>query len=573
MVERYSSPIDTMRSHYDVVIIGSGYGGSIAASRLARAGKTVCLLERGDERLPGSYPNSGAAMLHNVQLDTPIAHVGASTALIDVRYNKDINVVVGCGLGGTSLINAGIALRPAPDALNTDAWPVELRSEAVLEAFFAHAERMLKPSVAPRQFQAAGKATALAAAATQLGKTATPLPVLVNFDRLPNDTNHVGVTQLPCVGCGDCVTGCNYRAKNTLIMNYLPDARNHSAEIFVRARVRRLEKSDDGWHVLGQSVSEAGDETPFAVSADVVVVAAGSLGSTELLLRCRDSGLPVSAQVGNHFSTNGDTIGFAYNTDRQVGSIGLGVRKPDPNSPIGATATAMVDFRRDPGADHGLLLQEAAIPGAVSDYLAPMFAAEARLKGTHPDESVLDEVRKKYLELESKLRGPYTGAVRHTLSLILLAYDDSAGRMSLQDDRLRIDWPGLGDQEQFKRASAVMQRVTSALDGDYIPNPIWNDLTDHNLATAHPLGGCVMADHPERGVVNHKGQVFTGDPDGSVHQGLYVMDGSVVPTSLGVNPLPTISALAERSVYLLAQDYGWTITYGYDNEAKLNLAA
>jgi len=562
MVEPLSSSIDTMQSHYDVVVIGSGYGGSIAASRLARAGKTVCLLERGDERQPGSYPNSGHGMLQNVQLDTPIAHVGASTAMFDVRYNKDVNVVVGCGLGGTSLINAGIGLRPAADALNTDAWPAELRTGAVLDAFFAYAESMLKPSVAPRQFQEAGKATALAAAATKLGKIAEPLPVLVNFDRLPNDTNHVGVTQLPCVGCGDCVTGCNYRAKNTLIMNYLPDAKNHSAEIFVRARVRHLENADGEWHVFGQSVNEDGDETPFKVQGKVVILAAGTLGSTEILLRCHDNGLQMSAQVGNHFSTNGDTVGLAYNTDRVVNGIGLGARTPDPNSPVGATATAMVDFRGDPGPDGRLFLQEAAIPGAVADFLGPMFAAEAQLKGTHLDESLPDELRKRYLELESTLLGPYTGAVRHTLSLILLAYDDSMGRMSLQDDRLRIDWPGLGDQVQFKQASALLQRVTSALNGEYIPNPIWNDLTDHNLATAHPLGGCVMADNPERGVVNHKGQVFTGDADGSVHQGLYVMDGSVVPTSLGVNPLLTISALAERSVYLLAQDYGWSIEYG-----------
>jgi cholesterol oxidase len=122
---------------------------------------------------------------------------------------------------------------------------------------------------------------------------------------------------------------------------------------------------------------------------------------------------------------------------------------------------------------------------------------------------------------------------------------------------------------QFKEASQLMQRVTSALGGEYIPNPIWNDLTEHNLATAHPLGGCVMADNPDRGVVNHKGQVFTGDPGGGIHEGLYVMDGSVVPTALGVNPLLTISALAERSCYLLAQDYGWAIDYG---EKSLNRA-
>ncbi|HYW88993.1 MAG TPA: GMC family oxidoreductase, partial [Chloroflexota bacterium] len=144
----------------------------------------------------------------------------------------------------------------------------------------------------------------------------------------------------------------------------------------------------------------------------------------------------------------------------------------------------------------------------------------------------------------------------------LLASDDSAGRMSLSDDRLRVDFPGLGEQVQFQQGSELLQRTTSALDGSYIRNPIWKELTDYKLATAHPLGGCVMADSPERGVVNHKGQVFSGEPGGGVHEGLYVMDGSVVPTALGVNPLLTISALAERSCYLLAQDYGWTIEYG-----------
>lgn len=556
-----SLPIDQMRSQYDVVVIGSGYGGSIAASRLARAGKTVCVLERGDERQPGSYPNSGVGLLENVQFDTPIAREGPSTALIDVRYNKDINVVVGCGLGGTSLINAGIGIRPAADVLATDAWPVELRTLAVLDDFFAHAERMLKPVVAPQVFQEAGKAAALGAAATQLGKTATPLPVLVNFDPLPNDVNHVGVTQLPCVGCGDCVTGCNYRAKNTLIMNYLPDAKSHSAEIFVRAHVGRLEKTDDNWRVFGTTMDDDGTATAFQVSGKVVILAAGTLGSTEILLRCRENGLQVSGQVGSHFSTNGDTIGFAYNTDRVVNGIGLGARHPDPSSPVGPTATAMVDFRGDPGPDGRLLLEEAAVPGALAEFLAEVLAAAARLNGTHPSQSLLEEIRKKFLEVESEVLGPYTGAIRHTLSLIVLAYDDSMGRMSLVDDRLRIDWPGLGDQVQFKQASQLMQRFSAALDGTYVPNLIWNDLTDHNLATAHPLGGCVMADNADQGVVNHKSQVFTGDPDGGVHAGLYVMDGSVVPTALGVNPLLTISALAERSCYLLAQDYGWTIEY------------
>lgn len=129
--------------------------------------------------------------------------------------------------------------------------------------------------------------------------------------------------------------------------------------------------------------------------------------------------------------------------------------------------------------------------------------------------------------------------------------------MYLQEDRLRVDWPGLGLQPQFRNASEVIERLSAALGGIYIPNPIWNKLTNHNMVTGHPLGGCLMADAAERGVVNHKGQVFSGDSGDAVHVGLYVMDGSVVPTALGVNPLLTISALAERTCHAMMNDYGY----------------
>jgi len=561
MVDTLSSPIDKMRDTYDVLVVGSGYGGGIASSRLARAGRTVCLLERGEERQPGDYPNSGPRLLADVQFDSPIVHAGSKTAMLDVRYNKDINVVVGCGLGGTSLINAGIGLRPDSNVFDTQAWPAELRGKAELDDFFARAEEMLKPTFAPSVYLEAGKAVALGEAAKKLGKAAAPLPVLVNFDALPNDKNHVGVTQLPCVGCGDCVTGCNYRAKNTVIMNYLPDAKNHSAEIFVRARVQYLEKADGGWRVYGNSVDEKGNESIFEVTAKVVILAAGTLGSTEILLRSQDRGLELSKQVGSHFSTNGDMIGFAYNTDFIINGVGLGTRPPNPNSEIGPTATAMVDLRNGFAPDSGMVLEEAAIPGALSDLLAPLLAIEARLQGSGASQDLRDQIRKEFLEIESKLFGAYTGSIKNTLSLILLANDDSMGRMFLNDNRLRIEWPGLGTKPQFVKGSEFMRQVTQAIGGEYIQNPIWNELTNHNLVTAHPLGGCVMADDADGGVVNHKGQVFTGDPGGGVHEGLYVMDGSVVPTALGVNPLLTISALAERSCYHLAREYGWSFGY------------
>src|SRR5262249_12298562 len=142
-----------------------------------------------------------------------------------------------------------------------------------------------------------------------------------------------------------------------------------------------------------------------------------------------------------------------------------------------------------------------------------------------------DELRRKAREVESEVSGPYSGAVANTLFMLVMAYDDSTGRMFLRDDRLRVDWPGLGEQEQFAKASAKMLQIAEALGGTYLKDPIWTALTDHSLVSGHPLGGCAMADNADGGVVNHKGQVFNGGAvNADVHRGLYVMDGSVVPT-------------------------------------------
>src|SRR5579859_6390115 len=109
---RLSRPVDRMRDHYSVVVVGSGYGGAIAADRIARAGRDVCVLERGKELHPGEYPNSVPSALREIQVHAPSLNYGSAVGLFDFHADRDITVLVGCGLGGTSLINAGVALEP-----------------------------------------------------------------------------------------------------------------------------------------------------------------------------------------------------------------------------------------------------------------------------------------------------------------------------------------------------------------------------------------------------------------------------------------------------------------------------
>jgi cholesterol oxidase len=122
-----SRPHDQLRERYDVVVVGSGYGGAIAAARLARAGRSVCVLERGREMRAGDFPSSALGAVGQLQVHRGSRRLGRATGLFDLRAGDDLSVVVGCGLGGTSLINAGVALRPPPWVYDDDRWPTALR--------------------------------------------------------------------------------------------------------------------------------------------------------------------------------------------------------------------------------------------------------------------------------------------------------------------------------------------------------------------------------------------------------------------------------------------------------------
>jgi cholesterol oxidase len=129
MNARLSSSIEEIEDRYEVVVIGSGYGGGIAASRLARAGRQVCVLERGKEFQPGEYPDTNLELLREFQIDAPDRRLGPRTGLYDLRMNDDLNVFLGCGLGGTSLVNANVSLRADPRVFQDAVWPIELQND------------------------------------------------------------------------------------------------------------------------------------------------------------------------------------------------------------------------------------------------------------------------------------------------------------------------------------------------------------------------------------------------------------------------------------------------------------
>src|ERR1700722_17381601 len=557
-MEILSRPIDKMLDHYSVVVVGSGYGGAITASRVARAGQSVCILERGKELHPGEYPNSGPSALREIQVHTPNGDYGPPAGMFDFHVGRDIPVVSGCGLGGTSLINGNVALEPGDSIFSDDRWPRPLRNHPeVLKPFMQAARDMLGSNPYPLTWPDLPKLQALARAADSLGREVSRPDINVTFVDGPNA---VGVRQNACALCGDCCSGCNYGAKNTVLMNYLPDAHWHGAHVFTEVAVRSVErwqgKRRGAYDVLGAGRSSPAGASPRFVLADVVVLAAGTLGSTEILLRSHDLGLPVSDRLGHGFSGNGDVLAFAYDTDAPVHDVGLGDRIPREDTLVGPAIAGLIDLRDQDGDKAGaLIIEDGSIPGALAAVLPIAMDAASHENLDEQTASLARRLR----ELAEIPLGSYRGPVDRTLTYLVMSTDDCGGRIVLEDDRIQVVWPEVAGQPVFARNNQTLATATKALYGTEIADPLWACTSDRSLITVHPLGGCVMADDPAQGVVDDQGRVF--DPvGGGVHDGLYVCDGSVIPVALDVNPLLTISAIAERTASMMIEEREWGTT-------------
>lgn len=549
---RLSRSVGELKPHYDVVVAGSGYGGAVTAARLASADKRVCVLERGRELRPGDYPDTLRSAAQEFQIDLPDRHLFSPTALYDLRINPDLSVFVGCGLGGTSLINANVALRPDGPVFESGAWPTQIEKEArtgQLTPWFDKAKSMLGveeyPCLErPRKLRALDRVLKiLVPGASECPKT----PVTVTFPRDDDDNevrpNPFGVMQRPCTGCGDCVSGCNYGAKNTLIMNYLPYASRHGAEIFTEVKVRSVEPNPGAakdcnarWIVhfdyVGSGRESFGAPRLF-VTAHTVILAAGALGSTEILFRSREEhGLQLSKMLGQRFSGNGDVLAFTYNDREPSNAVGFGARSPHGFEAPGPCISGFIKW---PTNNPRILLQDGVIPGALSSMLDAGFVLARGLKGR-------DARTLRNGSLWSVLDEHVRGGVSSTQTFLAMLSDPDFGKLALEDDRIRVRWPGAGHGPPYEELERLLVHASAALEGVYVPSPF-------GRITVHPLGGCVMADGPDRGVVDHRGAVFASD--GQFYEGLYVCDASIIPRALGANPLLTITALAERASPLI----------------------
>ena len=626
-MRRLSRPIHEIADRYDTVVVGSGYGGSIAAQRCAEHGESVCVLERGLELQPGDYPETFPQALRQVQVDTPVRRRGNPSGLFDYRRNPDLDVLVGCGLGGTSLINAGVLLRPdepspgrsRPSFFQDSRWPEEIRTDASssrLDTFYDRARSGLGATPYPRascpqpdststvrwenlgaetgpvrldnsnaematEYPPLTKARALRIAAgiehdalmEPSGRCAHNPAIAVAFGSVQDE----GGVRRSCTLCGNCVTGCNDGAKSTLIHNYLARARAAGASIFCGVRVRRVEKiaepesADARWSVCFELVHASGGlkGVEMWVLCRDVFLAAGSLGSTEILMRSQDRGLRFSPKLGQGFHGNGDVVALAYNGDHEVRGIGRRTRSTSSLHQVGPTITSSVATGF--GKDFEGVVQEGALPRPlrVLRFALPILA---RTSGQRASRQATGLVAGWAREIGSLLFGGGRFSMRRTMVMLVMArrrggedrdHERDRGRLRLQDDRIRTEFDGAGSRPLVRTVDRVLRSFAEGLGARLIRNPVWTS-SRRALLTVHPLGGCVMAECRAKGVTNHLGEVFDGDgPDEkSVHPGLQVLDGSIMPMPLGVNPLWTICALTERAMDKRREDRGIEATVG-----------
>lgn len=570
----------------DAVVIGSGYGGSVAALRLAEQGHRVVVLERGAEFLPGDFPNTAGQLprfLRGHGLNGP---QGNLTGLFDLRIGQGLSALVASGLGGGSLINAGVMMRPDPDVFAQSAWPAALRhgldarGPGSLDAAFARAAAVLggetfhDPGAPPGPVSSLPKARAMVRLGAALARdrqlarqdpagrrvdcTARPATVTIDLAR--------------CTRCGDCFTGCNVPdAKRTLATGYLARARAAGAVLLTRALVHTVMPGDHGgWTLRVLATEKARDALTVddavqlhgvTLHARVVVLAAGTFGSTELLMRSQQRAgtrFPLSPALGTRLSGNGDSLSALADLPDPVRGVGHGAGTLGDPPPVGPTITTVLDLRGHPDLARRLVIQEGAAPGALARAYQEILATAWALQ--HLGRRMR---RPRCLGRADPLAASPTLA-RHSQMLLTMGHDGAAGRVVWLPgmDGAVPYWPRPGTAATWQRQQQVFDAAARGCNAVHLHTPLWQALPRGVAAladppvpepvamTVHPLGGCPMGDDFEQGVVDHAGRVWKAPHE--VWDGLYVLDGAIVPTSLGCNPLWTITALAERAMAIRA---------------------
>jgi len=527
---------------FDYLIVGSGFGGSVSALRLAEKGYAVAVMEQGRRWGPDNLPKTNWRLR-----DFLWAPRAGLRGFMSIRLFRHVLVLHGNAVGGGSITYAQTLLVPPDSVWSEGSWAGLDDWARVMPGHFAEAERMLGVGENRRPAAADAKLRELAAlAAVEDTFRLTRVGVYFGDDGTPEGAAHPdpyfageGPARNACIGCGGCMVGCRHNAKNTLDKNYLWLAERRGAEVFAETRVIDIRplgaRGEDGYEVMTEpsfgtpARRRAGRKT---WRAGAVVVAGSALGTMTLLHDLRDRGrLPaLSKALGRRVRTNAESlIGLRFPGTREDLSKGVAI-----GSGIHINAHTHIEATRYPDGSNLMAGLQTVLTGgrAGPARLGHWVAAMARLAVTHPIRG-----------LRALL--PYRWARESMIFLVMQTLDghiDMLWRRPWWGGRKRLASSGARIPTFIPEANDFVASAARATGG--IGMSSLSEILFNVPMTAHLMGGCAMAAGPESGVIDANNRVFGYD-------NLYVVDGSMLAANLGVNPSLTIAALAERAMSLI----------------------
>jgi cholesterol oxidase len=517
------SPAESAPETFDFVIVGSGFGGSVSAMRLAQKGYRVAIVEAGKRWAGSDFPKSNWNAFKYLW-----APKLRCFGIQNITLLKGVMVLHGSGVGGGSLVYANTLMRPLPSVFDDPAWSRAVRWEQELAPHYETARRML--GVTENRALMEGERT-LERVAARMGSAETfhATEVGVFFGK-PNVTvpdpyfSGAGPERTGCTLCGGCMVGCRFGAKNTLDKNYLYFAESWGARVFPELKVKRLVPSADGYDVETEQATALFAAAGPRLRAKRVIIAAGVLGTVELLLKNRDQyrTLPeLSARLGDFVRTNGESLLGATSFDAHR-DLSRGIAIGAAFHPNSLTKIESVRYPSGSGAMRLLGVPLTPNGSAVTRPLKMLWHMLARLP--------------RILKLWR-----VSDWARSTVILLVMQSVDQHLRLRLGRSLLGRKLQDTATEQPVPSFMPIAQQAAEIL-ADELQGEAQNVISEVLLrtpATAHILGGCCIGSDAASGVIDEQHRVF-GYP------GLYVCDGSVVPGNLAVNPSLTISALAER---------------------------
>ncbi|EWM15624.1 GMC family oxidoreductase [Kutzneria sp. 744] len=509
---------------YDVVVVGSGFGGSVAALRLTEKGYKVAVLEAGRRFSDEEFAKTSwdlRKFLWAPQL--------GCYGIQRIHTLRNVMVLAGAGVGGGSLVYANTLYRPLKPFFADPQWAHITDWEAELSPFYDQASRMLgvvtNPTTTPSD-----RVMQQVAADMGISDSYHPTPVGVHFGE-PGKTvpdpffGGVGPSRTGCTECGSCMTGCRVGAKNTLVKNYLYLAERAGAQVLPMTTVTGLRELSDGtWRVdTRRTGARFGGRS--SITAGQVVLAAGTWGTQNLLHQMRDSGaLPrLSSRLGELTRTNSEAIigaGRLSFDASQDFSRGVAI-----TSSIHPDATTHIEpVRYGKGSNAMGLLQTIATDGSLP---TPRWRQFLRYAVRHP-------------VITARMLSVHRWSERTVILLVMQSLDNSITTYTRRGKLTSKQGHGEPNPAFIPAGHLANQLAAKHIGG--VPGGTWGELANIPL-TAHFIGGCAIGTSASDGVIDPYHRVFG-------HPGLSVVDGAAISANLGVNPSLTITAQAERAFSL-----------------------